>query len=169
MEKNRYKLKENITLELLKEMGFTNHVPNHLYYRIHLCRSITLNITIPFINNKVDLDNLEIRVLCEEDLQPYNPFYQANGYGYLNDRFLDIIILRYNQEMDELVKKGIFEKVNKYEYFSSFIEKYSYLIDETIEPITWPNIDEGDIPRQPSLEELVDVKKLKLNRENRRK
>lgn len=181
MKINEYRIKDNVNKELLEEIGFTEYVPNHLYYRILLYRAVTLNITIPFINDKIDLNNLKIRVLCEEDLQPYIPFYQVNEYP--NNEFLENVILRYNHEMDELVKKGVFEKVNKNEYFS-FIEKYQDLIDETIEKRTLSDSESGNVPRRINLEELVDKedeflenycldeddsKRLRLIRESRRK
>lgn len=181
MKINEYKLKDGITLELLKEIGFTNYVPNRLYYWKTLYKTITLNIIIPFIIDKIDLNNLEIRVLNEEDLQPYIPFYQVNEYR--NNEFLENVILRYNQEMDELVKKGIFEKVNEDELIS-FREKYRDLIDRNIKKRYLLDPETGYIPNEPNLEELTDKedeflenycldeddsKRLRLIRESRRK
>lgn len=167
MKINEYKIKRDIKREFLEGLGFTNYLKDYLYYRILLHGPITLNIEIPVINDMIGLDNIKIRVIDEEFLQPYIPFYNTNLYR--NNEFLDIVILKYNQEMDNLVRQGIFEKVNEFETFS-FKEKSHNLIDETLEKISWPNISEGDIPRQFGLEKFKNsAKKLILVRESKRK
>jgi len=158
---NEYKFVDKITKELLLEIGFTNFLPGVLYYRKTLYGPITLSIQIPIINNNLDFENTKIRVLDEECLQPYLPFYQPKLYK--GNDFLEMVILEYNKKMDELVLKGLLENksvnLENDNSLSSqtidFRKKYANLINEELLRKWLPNPETGDIPYEPNLEELA--------------
>lgn len=107
----RYDL-NNITVEdLIKnefkycETGVINSIKTPRYFYIKfLCDEIELIIEIGINENgTLSFDDYENVLLIDDDFgQPYNPFYRDTEFP-----FLDKVINKYNEAMDDLVKKGI--------------------------------------------------------------
>ena len=111
MNINEYKIKDNLTKEELLLQGFTNYNKDYLYYVTPLSKTVSLNISIPIRQQKIDTNETEIEVLDDDFLQPYHPFYMWLETSNSNTfPTLDKIIKNYIKEMDSLVEKGIFIK-----------------------------------------------------------
>lgn len=110
---NHYKLKENVTKELLLENGFREggwlkEIPNPkvLFVR-NLCNSIEIHIEINTETMEFD-DFNNILVLDDDFCQPYGPFYEDSDKVFEN---CAKVRNKYNKVMDELVSKNILEKI----------------------------------------------------------
>lgn len=110
---NHYKIKDNVTKELLlshlfREGGFMNEVEKpKLFYIANLIDDIELHIEIN--TNTLKFDDYD-NVLILDDMcgQPYYPFYEKSdrvcpGVAKIREK--------YNEEMDKLCDFGILEKI----------------------------------------------------------
>jgi len=114
-EIKKYKLNNNLTESNLKEVGFrpggwmsSIEEPKLSYTKV-LIEDIELHIEVSINNGKVTNfdDYKNIYVIDDNYGQPYTPFYNSNViFPYLNK-----VILRYNEEMDKLVSKGILKPI----------------------------------------------------------
>ena len=110
----RYDLNESITLDKLKENNFRkggfikDTSPVKYFYDRYLVDGILLHIEIGI--NKDGTFNFDdynnIYVLNDKLRKPYYPFYSDNQYSEI----LDLIIIKYNQIMDDLTKKDILQE-----------------------------------------------------------
>lgn len=114
----KYELNDNITLDKLSKAKFekggwfsnVSH-PKVSFFKI-LHEDIELHIEIPTsdLNNIQFDEDRNICVFDDEIGQPYYPFYHKTD----RTDFINLIINRYNETMDSLVKEGIFkEKIIK--------------------------------------------------------
>lgn len=124
----RYELNDNVTLENLlnnnfKEGGFMKEIPSPKYYYYkRLIDDIELYIEVNINGNEItnfdDINN--ILVIDDSFCQPYYPFYE----GKKEFDFLNKVIKKYNEAMDELVEKGILkEKILKEDNNKKLIKK----------------------------------------------
>ena len=106
----KYKLKENITIQDLKRLGFrdggwTNNVPKpKMCLRTNLEDSIKLNIEINTDTFDFDFDN-NIVILDDDFCQYYIPFYEDTDKV---SKYCAKIRSKYNEKMDSL---DIFEEI----------------------------------------------------------
>lgn len=110
----KYELNDNVTIKKLEKNnfnkgGFMKKIKSpKYYYNKYLVDDIELHIEIGINPDKTlsfdDYDN--IIVLDDNFCQPYYPFYEEKkGFKFLNK-----VILEYNNTMDEFVKNGIFKE-----------------------------------------------------------
>lgn len=105
----KYKLKENIKVNDILNNGFEYSVD---------CKYVTKFITLKgpiILYIKIPLDNIysfdfynNIDVLDDNFCQPYTPFYDNYNSDIVNNKYLTIIVNRYNEEMDKI---SIFEEI----------------------------------------------------------
>lgn len=103
------RINPEITVSQLKEIGFTNHVPQSFYYMKPLISSISFNVTIPS-----DLSGLTVEVLDEDFLQPYD-------YQFLLSEHPDMVFplqvkSRVEDELLRLEEQGVITGYIKGEY-----------------------------------------------------
>ena len=117
MKANSYKLKDDVTMEQLIELGFKDgswlvedKSVECVSKSIGLGDSIELNLVIK--TNPMEFDDYEdVLVLDDDFCQPYTPFYGDNYKRDIKDwNFLEKVIRRYNEEMD---KSDIFEIIKE--------------------------------------------------------
>ena len=109
MKINRYKLKDGITIDNLKKIGFSEYdnEGNVLKQNFHLIDEIEVDIIIPTDLVKFD-DFKNIDILDMDFCQPYTPFYEYWNKEVTGFKFLEKVIKRYNEVMDSI---GVFEKI----------------------------------------------------------
>ena len=114
MERNHYKLNENVTVEKLKEAGFkeggwmSNIKGPKLAYMRPLIDEIELNIEINTDTLEFD-ENENIFIFDDTFGQAYFPFYNEDT----TIEFAVKVKRDYNKRMDALAEEGIFTKVNE--------------------------------------------------------
>ncbi len=112
MKINHYELREDVTIEKLREIGFHNGgwMPNirepKMMYMIPLYREIELYIEINIATFEFnDYDNTFI---IDDDFgQSYYPFYDDKS----ESEYTLKVKKAYNKKMDSLVKKGLLNKI----------------------------------------------------------
>jgi hypothetical protein len=87
---------KNLDENLLRQFGFTDYNKKNWYYLKRLWKDITINVTIP----KNNPERLEIDVLDELILQPYNYEYYRN----------EEVKMRFEEEINKLIGTGILER-----------------------------------------------------------
>ena len=164
MKIKKYKLNENVSIETLKkngfkEGGFMNEVPSPKYkYNKYLVDDIELCIEISVNEDKsLSFDDFNnVLVLDDEFCQPYTDFYNTQNPDSIVSGYLNRVISKYNEEMDELVKKGILQEQYKKEN-KSCLDIYDLVVN-LIATLKEAGID----PKRLSYEEIVSYgKKLK--------
>ena len=105
MKINRYTLKPNITESDLLSRGFNKggswiYDGCEIYRFIPLNDSIELNIGFDGSKEWNDIDN--ILVLDDDFGQPYTPFYRYYDEDINDYEFLENVVKRYNEVMDNL-------------------------------------------------------------------
>lgn len=87
---------KNIDENLLRQFGFTDYNKKNWYFLKRLWKDITINVTIP----KNNPERLEIDVLDELILQPYDYEYYKNKE----------VKMRLEEEINKLIDAGILER-----------------------------------------------------------
>lgn len=111
----RYVLNEDVNVDKLisnyfSEGGFMKEIPSPKYsYGHYLIDEIEINIEIA-VNSDGTLyfdDYDSIYIIDDTFGQPYYPFYNKD----FENPFINKVIVKYNEFMDEFVKKGIFKEM----------------------------------------------------------
>lgn len=115
----KYVLNETVTEEVLKSCGFKYKndgsvlgINTPLYYFFkYLIDDIELHIEISINQDKtLSFDDFDNVLLLDDDFcQPYHPFYKEE----VDTPFINEVIQKYNEAMDELVNEGILKEVTK--------------------------------------------------------
>lgn len=106
----RYELNKDVTVEKLKENGFKEGgIMKELVspkYHLNKCLVDDIEMLIEIDTTLAFDDTENILVLDDDFCQAYGEFYNKEA----DDPFLNKVITKYNQVMDELVDKGIFHE-----------------------------------------------------------
>jgi len=156
----QYKLRPDTTKEDLLKAGFkeggwqTQFKNPKVNYTEKLIDSINLHIEIE-IDSVIHFDCFDnVLVLDDDYCQPYSPFYT---YEPIKNRYLNLVVKRYNMVMDEFIKKGVFkytiEEATKQYYYNEIN------VNELIEIIR--ESDEGDKERRKLEKEFYKIVKEK--------
>ena len=103
-----YEMADDLEPKTLEKLGFLNF-SNKYSKCINLFEDIELYVNI-MVNEDGSLsfeDYENIDVIDDEYGQYYSPFYESRKPFH----YLEIIVLRYNEEMDKLVQAGVFKNI----------------------------------------------------------
>lgn len=112
----RYVLDDSVNIDKLvgnhfTEGGFISEIPSPKYsYSSYLVGDIEIHIEIAInLDGTLFFDDCDsIYIIDDYFGQPYYPFYNET----FDNKFVNKVIIRYNQFMDDFVKKGIFKQLN---------------------------------------------------------
>lgn len=103
----RYELNNNITKEYFLSNGFKQINENKITMFKKLYKEIDLYIEIRLLNDKLIFDDYDdVSVIDDVFCQYYASFYEG-----VNNDFVNKVVDRYNEEMDELASIGILVKI----------------------------------------------------------
>ena len=114
-KKKRFILNDNFDIEKLENYGFKSggwliktNLPKY-YINGVLLNDIEIHLEIVLKDNKLLFDDQNNVLVIDDNFgQPYTPFYESM-YGFV---FLNEVIDKYNEFMNNLVNKGILKEIN---------------------------------------------------------